>query len=158
MRSFAGRPSIVESIVICASTRGAPGTGEGSSRTIRSTLPTLTPARRTSEPSRRPFASEKCALKCSLLLKGLMSPEALSTRKISTLSRQARKSRLATGSDLHSFSLEAWSLSGMKSYIEPFTLILSLMSPQKLLDVRIFRTTQRLVRTTKDYLSLHASS
>ena len=69
--SFAGRPSIVESMVINASTLGALGTSDGGNRVILSILPTRTPARRTSEPSRKPFASAKRAFKCSFLAEGI---------------------------------------------------------------------------------------
>src|SRR5258705_1269590 len=59
-----------------ASTRGAFGAVEGGKSVMRSTFPTRTPAKRTSDPSRRPLASLKRALRWSFLAKGLMSPEA----------------------------------------------------------------------------------
>ena len=76
------------SIFICASTRGAFGTGEGSSNT--NSFPPcqrVRPRARTSDPSRKPLASTKRALNVQLFAEGMMSPEALSTRKITRLSR-----------------------------------------------------------------------
>jgi hypothetical protein len=108
MRSFAGRPSIVESIVICASTRGAPGYRRRLQQHNRSTLPTRTPASRTSDPSRKPFASTKRAFKRNFSLNGLMSPEALSTRKISTTIANSTNMPTRTWLRLILVLIEAW--------------------------------------------------
>src|ERR1051325_5073514 len=143
MRSLAGRPSIVESIVICASTRGAPGTGDGSNKTIRSTLPTRTPASRTSDPSRKPFASAKRAFKCNFRLNGLMSPDALSMRKINTMI--AKSTNMPTRSWL---KLTLVFVRGM-CYFTP-----SLMSSQKPLDIWILRAAQRFVRAAENHITL----
>src|SRR6266496_2658187 len=81
---------------IRASTRGALGTSDGGSKVILSTFPTRTPANRTSDPSRKPFASAKRAFKCSLRLKGLMSPDAFRMRKIRTAIEASTRSPTRT--------------------------------------------------------------
>src|SRR6266498_3720680 len=67
MRSVAGTPSILLSMVRKTSIfcgLAAVPTSEGLNKRMRSTLPIRTPAKRTSDPSRKPFASVNRARKC----------------------------------------------------------------------------------------------
>jgi hypothetical protein len=76
----------------------APRSPAGGSSSTLSTLPMRTPARRTSEPERRPSPLANCARSLSFFEKGDMSPDALRIRKIRTpmaptTKRPTRKSR-----------------------------------------------------------------
>src|SRR5215813_11244224 len=141
MRSLAARPSIVESITICASTRGALGTVDGSSKRILSTLPTRTPARRTSEPSRSPFASTKRAFTWSLRLKGLMSPDAFRIRKINT--------PIATSTNMPTRNWLRVTL-----FVDRGIGVLSLVSTEESVDVGVLRATQTLVCSAENHFAL----
>src|SRR5687767_4432843 len=153
---------MVESMVISASTLGALGASDGGKSVIWSILPTRTPARRTSDPSRNPLASMNRAFKCSFLLNGLISPDALRIRKTriaiaASMKKPTRSSRNETvffDLGMASFRDEGGRRKDEpchprfhpSSYIfHPF-----LMSSQKLLNVGILGPSQALVSSAED--------